>query len=141
MLYVHQQQYLISKIKGSQQSGVPSFQKCKWTTFCHITCNRRVISPVLEDGHIMYSSCNKAEDAKQQNVPNEVLRIFSGTKRLISDSLLLNETLETRGDAYSMILFCKCLHNKVQQYLTDHMPEHLRSPNTSTAASPTFPSL
>ena len=90
----------------------------------------------------MYSSCKKADAAKLESAQNDALRIIAGTKRFTSIFLLLNEagfqTLETRRDALSMILFCKCLHNKVPQYLTDFMPERLHSPNTRSAASPTF---
>ena len=75
----------------------------------------------------MYSSWEKADAAKLESVQNDALRIIAGAKRFTSIFLLLNETgfqtLEMRRDAHSMILFCKCLHNKVSQYLTDCMPE------------------
>ena len=66
----------------------------------------------------------KADAAKLESVQNDALRII--------------QTLDTRRDAHSMILFCKCLHNKVPQNLTDCMPERLHSRNTRSAASPTF---
>ena len=90
----------------------------------------------------MYSSCKKADAAKLESVQNDALRNIAGAKRSTSNFLLLNETgfrtLETRRDAHSMILFCKCLHNKVPQYLPDCMPERLHSRNTRSAASPPF---
>ena len=118
------------------------FLKYKWSTFCLGTCYKSFVRPVLEYGDIVYSSCKKADAAKLVSVQNDALRIIAGAKRFTSNFLLLNETgfqtLETRRDAHSMILFCKCLHNKVPQYLTDCMPERLHSRNTRSAASPTF---
>ena len=113
------------------------FFKYKWSTFCLSTCYKSFFRPVLGYGVIVHSSCKKVE-----RVQNDVLRIFAGAKRFPSNSLLLNETgfqtLETRRDAHSMILFRKFLHNKVPQYLTDLMPERLHSCITRSAASPTF---
>ena len=91
------------------------FFKYKWSTFCLSTCYKSFVPPVLEYGDIVYSSCKKADAAKLKSVQNDALRIIAGANRFTSNFLLLNETgfqtLETRRDAHSIILFCKCLHS------------------------------
>ena len=90
----------------------------------------------------MHSSWKKADAVKLESVQTDALLIIAGAKIFTSNSLLLNETgfqtLETRRDAHSTILFCKCFHNKVPHYRTDCMPERLHSRNTRSAAAPIF---
>ena len=118
------------------------FFKYKWSTFCFSTCYKSFVRPVLEYGDIVYSSCKKADATKLESVQNDASRIIAGAKRSTSIFVLLNQTgfqtLETRREAHSMILFCKCVHNKVPQYMTDCMPERLHSRNTRSADSLTF---
>ena len=97
---------------------------------------------MLEYGNIVYNSRKQCDSVKLEGVQIEALRIITGAKRFTSNTLLLKETgfrtLESRRDSHSMILFCKCLHNKVPKYLTDCMPDRLHSRNTRSAASITF---
>ena len=125
-----------------KQINLIRFFKYKCSTFCLSTCYKSFARPELEYGDIVYSSCKKADAAKLESVQNDALRIIAGAKRFTYNFLLLNETgfqtAETRRDAHSMILFCRCFHNKVPQCLTYCMPERLHSRNTRSPASPTF---
>ena len=99
------------------------FLKYKWSTFCLSTCYKSFVPPVLEYGDIVNSSCKKADAEKLESVQNDASGIIAIAKRFTLFFLLLNETgfqtMETCRHVHSMILFCKYLHNKVRQYLTD----------------------
>ena len=89
------------------------------------------IRPLLEYADVIWDNCTLYEKQELDKIQNEAARIATGTTKLISLDCLYNEvkweSLEKRRRNYKLTLFYKMYTNLTPSYLSDLVPQTVRS--------------
>ena len=103
------------------------------------------IRPILEYQDLFWDSCAQYEKEELEKLQHEAARIATGSTRLISLYLLLQEIkwdfLQKRRNDHKLSLFFKMKHNLTSTYLSALVPQNVGNTTRYSLLTPTTSKL